>query len=71
MNLSLEDEIVLLRAQVDYLLERLSENPSVAERPVNWAALDSHQATEQWALLVDWTDWLRHRYQLHETIPAC
>ena len=71
MSLSLEDEILLLRAQVDYLLERLAEAPALAERPVNWASLDAEQAAEQWALLSAWTDWLRDRYQLHESLPAC
>lgn len=71
MNLSLEDEILLLRAQVDYLLERFTESPALTERPVNWAVLDAQQAAEQWGLLVEWTDWLRDRYQLHEAIPAC
>ena len=71
MSLSLEDEILLLRAQVDYLLERLAESPELAERPVDWAALDRKQAAEQWALLIGWTAWLRHRYQLHEYVPAC
>jgi hypothetical protein len=71
MSLSLEDEILLLRAQVDYLLERLAESPELTEGPVNWATLDAQQAAEQWALLIGWTDWLRDRYQLHEQIPAC
>lgn len=71
MNLSIEDEILLLRAQVDYLLERMTEAPALTERPVNWAALGAQQAAEQWGLLVDWTDWLRSRYQMHEAVPAC
>ncbi len=71
MSLSMEDELLLLRAQVDYLLERLAESPELAERPVNWASLDSQQAAEQWALLIGWTDWLRDRYMLHAQIPAC
>lgn len=71
MSLSLEDEILLLRAQVDYLLERLTDTPPLAEGPVAWGILDAPHAAEQWALLVEWTDWLRDRYQLHETIPAC
>lgn len=71
MNLSVQDEILLLRAQVDYLLERLAESPAVAERPVNWAALDVDRAAEQWRLLTSWIDWLRDRYQLHESVPAC
>ena len=71
MSLSLQDEILLLRAQVDYLLERLAESPALTERPVNWATLDADQAAEQWGLLIDFTDWLRARYQLHESLPAC
>ncbi|MCW2599457.1 MAG: hypothetical protein JWM02_1286 [Frankiales bacterium] len=71
MNLSLEDEIVLLRAQMDYLLERFADNPALGERPVNWAALDLNHAAERWSILTDWVDWLRDRYQLRETLPAC
>jgi hypothetical protein len=71
MSLSLEDEILLLRAQVDYLLERFAEAPALAERPVNWASLDAEHAAEQWAVLTAWTDWLRDRYQLHESLPTC
>ena len=71
MNLTWEDEILHLQSQVMYLMERLAEQPSLAERPVNWAALDSGDAAEQWGLLVDWTDWLRDRYQLHERVPSC
>ena len=71
MYLSIEDEILLLHEQVTYLLERLAEQPQLTEHPVNWAALDPEQGAEQWSLLVDFTDWLRDRYQLHERIPAC
>lgn len=71
MNVSLADEVVMIRAQLEYVLERLADNPGLGERPVNWAALDSVHAAEQWGLLTDWTDWLRDRYQLHETVPAC
>jgi hypothetical protein len=71
MTLSLEDELLLLRAQVDYLLERLAEAPELTERPVNWTGLDRESASEQWTLLIEWTNWLRDRYQLHEQIPAC
>jgi hypothetical protein len=71
MHLSLEDEILLLREQVNYLLERFAEQPRVATSPVNWAHLDVEDASEQWSLLVEWTDWLRDRYQVHERVPAC
>jgi len=71
VNLSLQDEILLLRAEVDYLLERFADQPELTDRPVNWAALDVPAAAEQWELLTGWADWLRQRYQLHESIPAC
>jgi hypothetical protein len=71
VSLSLEDEILLLRAQVDYLLERVAEAPDLAERPVNWAALTQIAAAEQWQRLIEWTGWLRDRYQLHATVPTC
>ena len=71
MNRSLTDEVVVLRAQVDYLLERLSDDPGLAARPVDWAALDADQAAEQWGLLTGFVDWLRDRYSLQETVAAC
>jgi hypothetical protein len=71
MYLSVEDEILLLREQVTYLLERVAEQPSLTERAVNWAALSSDEAAEHWVLLVDWTDWLLDRYQLEEWLPGC
>jgi hypothetical protein len=71
MHLSLEDEVLLLREQVNYLLERLAEQPQLTEHPVNWAHLDTEQASAQWSLLVEWSDWLRDRYQLHERVPSC
>jgi hypothetical protein len=71
MSLSLEDEILLLRAEVDYLLDKLTDTPDLTQRPVNWTTLTQTEAAEQWQLLCDWTDWLRDRYQLHEGIPAC
>lgn len=71
MQLSMADEVVILRAQVDYLLERLADNPGFANRPVSWHDMTSDEAAEQWATLVLWTGWLRERYGLHERIPAC
>lgn len=71
MTLTLADEVLMIRAQLDYVLERLVGNPALGERPVNWAALDAQHAAEQWATLTDWTAWLRDRYQLHEAVPAC
>jgi hypothetical protein len=71
MSLSLEDELLLLRAQMDYVLERVAERPDLVEKPVNWAALSQTAAAEQWQLLTEWATWLRDRYQLHESLPAC
>ena len=71
MYLSLEDELLLIREQVNYLMERLAEQPALAEHPINWAALNGADAAERWGLLVDWTNWLRERYQLHERVPSC
>jgi hypothetical protein len=71
MNLSMADEVVILRAQVDYLLERLADNPGLANKPVNWRDLTSSKAVEQWAALVPWVLWLRDHYGLQEKVPAC
>lgn len=71
MQLTLADEVILLRSQVDYLLELLADNPGLTNSPVNWRDLNADDAAEQWGQLVPWVDWLRHRYSLQERIPAC
>lgn len=71
MSMTWEDELLLMREQILYLMERLAERPFQTERPVNWEALDEGDAAEQWSVLLDWMDWLRVRYQLHERIPSC
>jgi hypothetical protein len=71
MQLTLADEVILLRSQVDYLLELLSDNPSLTNKPVNWRDLTIDDAAEQWGRLVDWVNWLRDRYNLQERVPAC
>ena len=71
MTITWEDELLHLREQVLSLLERVAERPPQTERPVDWAALDYSDAAEQWSVLIDWMDWLRDRYQLHERIPSC
>jgi hypothetical protein len=70
-SFTLADEVLVLSAQVEYLLERLADNPALGERPVNWTALTRDEAAEQWSILTGWTDWLRARYSLQERIPAC
>lgn len=37
----------------------------------SWRELDPRGAAELWADLLDWVDWLRHRYQLGARVPAC
>jgi hypothetical protein len=71
MQLTLADEVILLRSQVDYLLELLADNPSLSNSPVNWRDLTVDDAIEQWGRLVPWVDWIRDRYSLQERIPAC
>jgi hypothetical protein len=65
------EEIVLLRAQVNYLLERFADVEGLTARPVNWESLDADAAEEAWAMLAGWVDWLVDRYRLAETVPAC
>ncbi len=71
MILSLPDEIVLLRAQVDYLLEQLTEAAGAPLSSINWSSLNTDQASQQWAVLTEFVDWLRERYGLTERIPQC
>lgn len=67
------EQLVLLREQVAYLLERdqTREGQSAAGRPVNWNALDPPGAAEQLQDPRHWTLWLTARYDLTETVPAC
>lgn len=37
----------------------------------SWRDLDRRGTAELWAELLDWVDWLRHRYQLGSRVPAC
>lgn len=36
-----------------------------------WREIDRHEAARLWEELLDWVNWLRHRYQLGSRIPAC
>jgi len=65
------EELTLLRAQVDYLLERLVDAEGLGATPIAWCSLDRDQAREEWAALAGWVDWLVDRYGLSERIPAC
>ncbi|MVU80833.1 hypothetical protein GPX89_26715 [Nocardia sp. ET3-3] len=37
----------------------------------SWRDLDQQGAAQLWTELIDWVDWLRHRYQLGSRVPAC
>lgn len=40
--------------------------------PMCWRHLDAAQAQQLWDELIDWVEWLRHRYGLsHSKLPAC
>jgi len=65
------EDIALLRAQVDYLLERLTDAEGLGVTPVAWCSLDREQAREEWAALAGWVDWLVDRYGIPERVPAC
>lgn len=65
------DEFALLRAQVDYVLDRLADADGLGASPVCWTALDREQARSEWASLAGWVDWLVDRYGLSERIPGC
>jgi hypothetical protein len=67
----LATEVAILRAQVEYLTDRIGDEPGLGARPVNWTALTADAAAEAWAALAGWVDWLLDRYALAETIPGC
>ena len=69
--MNVAEEVTLLRAQVDYLLERLADADGLGATPVAWCSLDREQAREEWAALVGWVDWLVDRYSLDDRIPDC
>jgi hypothetical protein len=68
---SYREEVILLRQQVDLLMERFGEADDLPVRPVNWAWLDADSAAEDWSRLTGWVDWFTARYELAETLPAC
>ncbi|MCZ4553651.1 hypothetical protein [Gordonia rubripertincta] len=40
--------------------------------PMCWRHLDAASAQELWNELIDWVEWLRHRYELTQSkLPAC
>lgn len=69
--MNVAEEVTLLRAQVDYLLERLADADGLGATPVAWCSLDRAQAREEWSALAGWVDWLADRYGLSEQVPAC
>ncbi len=71
MTRSVDEEILLLRHQVDELVRVLADRDATAFRPVEWGSLDREQANEEWQRLAGFVDWLVDHYGLAETIPAC
>ena len=69
--MNVAEEVTLLRAQVDYLLERLADAEGLGATPIAWCSLDREQAREEWAALAGWVDWLVDRYGLTERVAAC
>ena len=69
--MNVAEELTLLRAQVDYLLERLADADGLGATPIAWCSLDREQAREEWAALAGWVDWMVDRYGLAEQIPTC
>jgi len=71
MTRSLEEDVLLLRAQLDQLVTSLADRETVQFRAVDWDSLDRVQAREEWERLLGFVDWLVDRYGIAETVPAC
>ncbi|MDJ0396178.1 hypothetical protein QMK17_22935 [Rhodococcus sp. G-MC3] len=48
-----------------------SETAELAPSRFTWRYLDSEQSRQLWADLIDWTTWIRGRYELDTKIPPC
>jgi hypothetical protein len=71
MTSPLDEQVALLRQQVDDLYARFADVEGLSAGPVNWLFLDADTAAEAWAGLTGWVDWLLERYRLTETVPGC
>ena len=71
MTRDLDEEVLLLRNQMDELIRSLAEREAFHFRPVEWGSLDRDQAREEWDRITEFADWLVERYGIAETVPAC
>jgi hypothetical protein len=71
MTSPLDEQVALLRSQVNDLVTRFTDVDGSSAGPINWLFLDADRATEAWAGLTGWVDWLLERYRLTETVPGC
>lgn len=76
----MNDELEMLRADVDDLTAAVGQLLTERERPNagasrwSWRHADADAAARLWAELVDWVDWLVPRYELTgeaASIPPC
>ena len=71
MTRSIEEDVLLLRTQLDELINTLADRDAMHFRPVEWDGLDQAQARDEWDRLIGFVDWLVDRYGVAETVPAC
>jgi len=68
---NVEEELLLLRTQLDELFATLADRDTMHFRPVEWDSLDRADARDEWDRLVGFVDWLIDRYGVAETVPGC
>lgn len=71
MTRNIEEEVLLLRTQLDELFATLADRDAMHFRPVEWDSLDRAQARDEWDRLIGFVDWLVGRYGVAETVPPC
>lgn len=71
MTRSVEEDLLLLRRQVEGLVADLAARAATSFRPVEWRSLDRETAREEWQRLTEFVDRLTGRYGLTEAVPAC
>lgn len=49
----------------------VAEQEALVPSRFTWRYLDAEQARTLWSELIDWTTWLRERYELGTKIPPC
>jgi hypothetical protein len=68
---TLDEEVVLLRGEVEALKRWVADVEGLDIHPVDWSSLDREEAEEEWAQLTEFVDWLTDRYGIGETVPPC